>query len=91
MATFIPLKQQQIDDKAGNVFFLHWLTLDNSTETVIATPPGLVDAAVLYGSTDQSKPTVTVSQSNKTVTLTVGTGTNGEICIVTRHVGSSAA
>ena len=91
MATYIPLKQHQADDRGGNVYFFHYLDFDNSLEMVITTPPGLVDAAVLYGAPDTSKPTVTVSQSALTVTLTQGTGTTGELCIVTRHVGTSAA
>ena len=88
MATFIPLKSLTFDDRAGNHFVLHYLTYDPSVSTVIDTAEGLVDAAVLYGTTGATKPTVTVSQANSTVTLAAGD--SGALVIVTRHVGNTS-
>jgi len=88
MPTFIPLKSLTFDDRAGNHFVAHYLTYDATVSTVIDTAEGLVDAAVLYGTTGATKPTLTVSQVNSTVTL--ASGDSGALCVVTRHVGNTS-
>jgi uncharacterized membrane protein YdcZ (DUF606 family) len=88
MATFIPLKSHTTDDRAGNHYVLHTLSYDPNVATSIDTAEGLVDAAVLYGTTGQSKPTLTVSQANQTVALAGGTA--GSLVVVTRHVGNTS-
>ena len=92
MPTYIPTQMLQVDNNGGDHFAIFFLNYDNTVTNTIDVDEHVVDAAVVYGTTSATKPTVTVSQngSSSTVALASG-GTNGNLAIVVRYVGGGSS
>lgn len=87
MATLVPTNCRIVEDGTGNHFQIARITHDGGSN-VIDTPDGLVSAGALPGSTTATTPTITVSQTNKQVTI--AGGSVGIMYVVSRHIGSAA-
>lgn len=92
MATFIPTKQIQVDDRGGSHFIIFFLNYDSSIANAIDVDEHVVDAAVVYPTTGATKPAVTVSQngSSSSVSLAAG-GTSGNLAVVVRYAAGGAS